>query len=134
MPLQLQNILFDSVEEGETVLVPSAGKIPTEIAGTYYLNGPANFRRGDFTYQHWLDGDGLVRALQLRDGKAEHVMRYVRTKKYADELVVFGCGFGAQYSQRLCPLHSSYCPTPTGNQHICSCQCSGKLFCHGWQQ
>ncbi len=92
------------------MLVPSAGKIPTEIAGTYYLNGPANFRRGDFTYQHWLDGDGLVRALQLRDGKAEHVMRYVRTKKYADEEEAgkaiyrgFGTAFeGDKLRRRMC--------------------------------
>ena len=85
MPLQLEHILFDAVQEGRTELVPSEGEIPAEISGTYYLNGPANFRRGDFTCQHWLDGDGLIRALRLRDGKAEHVMRYVRTKKYADE-------------------------------------------------
>lgn len=84
-PLSLDEILFGEVEEGSVSLAPSDGEVPREISGVFYMNGPAHFRRGEFTYRHWLDGDGLIRALRLEDGKAEHTMRFVRSKKFNEE-------------------------------------------------
>jgi all-trans-8'-apo-beta-carotenal 15,15'-oxygenase len=46
------------------------GRLPADLAGTLYRNGPALFRRGGTAVNHWFDGDGLVRAFALRDGKA----------------------------------------------------------------
>ena len=43
------------------------GAVPPWLRGSYYLNGPARFSRGDLRYQHWLDGDGMVCALHFRD-------------------------------------------------------------------
>ncbi len=111
--LQLDRILFDEVVEGHVELSPSEGEVPGEIAGTYLLNGPANFRRGDFTYRHWLDGDGLIRALRLENGKAEHRMRFVRTKKFTDEKEngkplyrAFGTGFEGDKLRRRMALET----------------------------
>jgi len=36
------------------------------------VNGPARFRRGDFQYKHWLDGDGMICALRFGPG-ASHL-------------------------------------------------------------
>ena len=83
--LSLEGILFAEPSEGRESLVPSEGELPAGLEGSYYLNGPANLQRGEFRYRHWLDGDGFVRAVHFRDGKAEMVSRFVRTKKFADE-------------------------------------------------
>lgn len=83
--LSLAPILFEPPVEGLVELYAAEGAIPPLLHGTYYLNGPANFRRGNFTYAHWLDGDGLIRALRFADGRATHCSRFVRSRKYQDE-------------------------------------------------
>ena len=61
------------------------GTIPDFIRGTYYLNGPARFSRGDFKYKHWLDGDGMVCALRFDGGRPYFTNRFVRSTKFAEE-------------------------------------------------
>jgi all-trans-8'-apo-beta-carotenal 15,15'-oxygenase len=65
------------------------GVIPPFLRGTYYLNGPARFERGDLRYRHWLDGDGMVCALRFADGGdnrgATFTSRYVRGTRLAEE-------------------------------------------------
>jgi all-trans-8'-apo-beta-carotenal 15,15'-oxygenase len=61
------------------------GEIPSFLRGTYYLNGPARFARGDVRYRHWLDGDGMVCALRFGDGGASLTARFVRSTKLAAE-------------------------------------------------
>jgi carotenoid cleavage dioxygenase len=61
------------------------GKIPSFLRGTYYLNGPARFARGDVRYRHWLDGDGMVGALRFADGAARLTARFVRGAKLMAE-------------------------------------------------
>jgi all-trans-8'-apo-beta-carotenal 15,15'-oxygenase len=61
------------------------GKLPAELRGRFYRNGPANFERGDERYQHWFDGDGMVQQFSF-DGKAvSHRGRFVQTPKYKAE-------------------------------------------------
>jgi len=83
--LPLEGVLFAEPSEGREALLPSEGALPAGLKGSYYLNGPANLQRGEFRYRHWLDGDGFVRAVHFREGKAEMVSRFVRTKKFEDE-------------------------------------------------
>lgn len=63
------------------------GKVPAFLRGTYYLNGPARFARGEVRYRHWLDGDGMVCALRFGDESegARLTARFVRGTKLADE-------------------------------------------------
>ena len=84
--LSLEGVLFGEPAEGRAVLEPSQGEVPAGLCGSYYLNGPANLQRGDFRYRHWLDGDGFVRAVHFDEGRAELVSRFVRTRKYEDEV------------------------------------------------
>src|SRR5262249_15046065 len=62
-----------------------AGELPAFLQGTYYLNGPARFSRGDVTYRHWLDGDGMVSALRFEGRHALYTNRFVRTTKFLSE-------------------------------------------------
>lgn len=61
------------------------GEVPAWLRGTYFVNGPARFSRGDVSYRHWLDGDGMVCALTLDDDGARLVNRFVRSHKWVAE-------------------------------------------------
>jgi all-trans-8'-apo-beta-carotenal 15,15'-oxygenase len=61
------------------------GRIPAYISGSYYLNGPAWFSRGDFRYRHWLDGDGMVCRLRISPDDVDFANRFVRTNKFTLE-------------------------------------------------
>jgi carotenoid cleavage dioxygenase-like enzyme len=43
------------------------GKIPSDLRGVFYRNGPGLFERGGQRYHHWFDGDGLVHAWRFTD-------------------------------------------------------------------
>jgi all-trans-8'-apo-beta-carotenal 15,15'-oxygenase len=78
--------VFASVpEEGAYRIARVEGALPPYLRGTYLLNGPARFQRGDLRYRHWLDGDGMVAALRFDDDGASVVHRYVRSTKWVDE-------------------------------------------------
>ena len=76
--------LFDAVEDSYPITGIS-GSIPEALRGTYYVNGPARFRRGDLCYKHWLDGDGMVCALRFGSDGAHFTNRFVRTRKLEEE-------------------------------------------------
>jgi carotenoid cleavage dioxygenase len=62
-----------------------AGRLPADLAGTYYRNGP-NPRfppLGSYTYP--LDGDGMLHAVRFADGRVTYANRYVRTPSMAAE-------------------------------------------------
>lgn len=61
------------------------GTVPEFLRGTYYVNGPARFARGEVRYRHWLDGDGMVCALTFDDSGARFVNRFVESHKWRDE-------------------------------------------------
>ncbi len=61
------------------------GKLPPELVGTLYRNGPARHDIGDFRYQHWFDGDGMLQAYQFADGKLKHRARMIQTRKFQAE-------------------------------------------------
>jgi len=80
------------------------GRLPRYLRGSYYANGPARFRRGELAYRHWLDGDGMVAALQVTGGSSapeiRFVARFVRSAKWEAEEAAgaplfraFGTGF-----------------------------------------
>jgi carotenoid cleavage dioxygenase-like enzyme len=66
------------------------GEVPAFLRGTYYLNGPARFARGEVRYRHWLDGDGMVCALSFGnegdEGEGPHLTaRFARGTKLVEE-------------------------------------------------
>lgn len=78
--------IFDTVPAEDSYRIESIeGTVPDFVHGTYYLNGPARFGRGDVRYRHWLDGDGMVCALRFDDGGVHATHRFVRSAKLAGE-------------------------------------------------
>ena len=73
---------------GENLDTPSAaieGRLPNALRGSYFRNGPGLMQRAGQRYRHWFDGDGLVQAWTLQDGRASHRARFVQTEKFRAE-------------------------------------------------
>jgi all-trans-8'-apo-beta-carotenal 15,15'-oxygenase len=83
-PLIEKWLLFDATEDSYAI-EEVRGTVPEWLRGAYYLNGPSRFRRNGFQYRHWLDGDGMVRALFFTDDGIHFVSRFVSTRKLAEE-------------------------------------------------
>jgi all-trans-8'-apo-beta-carotenal 15,15'-oxygenase len=83
------------------------GTLPPYFRGTCLLNGPGRFSRGRLHYRHWLDGDGLLCALNVDAGAARFSSRFVRSEKFVREEAAgrpvfrtFGTAFAGDELQR----------------------------------
>jgi carotenoid cleavage dioxygenase-like enzyme len=57
------------------------GKIPTELNGTFYRNGP----NPQYVYSknyHMFEGDGMLHAVTFENGKVRYQNRWIRTEKF----------------------------------------------------
>ena len=55
------------------------GEIPKDLHGVYVRNGP-NPRLQPKGRYHWFDGDGMLHAVHIKDGKISYRNRWIRTK------------------------------------------------------
>lgn len=77
---------FDFIPREDSYLVEDIqGSLPDFIRGSYYVNGPARFSRGETRYRHWLDGDGMVCSLRFGANGIRFTNRFVRSIKWKDE-------------------------------------------------
>lgn len=60
------------------------GEIPKDIYGSYVRNGP-NPRFEPKGHYHWFDGDAMLHAIHLENGKAIYRNRWVRTHNFKEE-------------------------------------------------
>jgi all-trans-8'-apo-beta-carotenal 15,15'-oxygenase len=81
----IENAFPSSFAEQDSVLEASGQATPDFVRGTYYLNGPAHFQSGYFSWRHWLDGDGMVSALHFGKASIRLRSRYVRSRKFEEE-------------------------------------------------
>lgn len=61
------------------------GEIPRDLTGTFVRNG-ANPKLPPKGRYHWFDGDGMLHAVELANGKASYRNRFVRTKALNAEI------------------------------------------------
>jgi all-trans-8'-apo-beta-carotenal 15,15'-oxygenase len=61
------------------------GRIPAELRGILYRNGPGLFDRGGLRKRSLLDGDGMVQAFRFHDRGVQYRNRFVRTDKFVAE-------------------------------------------------
>lgn len=61
------------------------GRLPADLNGVFYRNGPGRFELGGERYHHWFDGDGFAQRWQIGGGRVAHRGRFVLTKKFEDE-------------------------------------------------
>ncbi|MES2016850.1 MAG: carotenoid oxygenase family protein [Pseudomonadota bacterium] len=77
-------VFADTVAEnaGEAVV---KGRIPADLEGVFFRNGPGRFELGGERYHHWFDGDGFAQRWQVSGAKVSHRGRFVQTQKFVDE-------------------------------------------------
>jgi all-trans-8'-apo-beta-carotenal 15,15'-oxygenase len=80
-----KSIAQSATEFNSTNLSIISGKIPTDLRGTLYRNGPARLSRGGKKVGHWFDGDGAVLGIHFTETGATGVYRYVQTQGYQEE-------------------------------------------------
>jgi carotenoid cleavage dioxygenase-like enzyme len=70
--------------EGTADDLEIVGAIPRDLNGTFYRNGPnpAYEPRGRY---HWFDGDGMIHAITLRNGRAAYRNRWVTSDGLKEE-------------------------------------------------
>ena len=73
--------VFDEINVRD---LPVIGEIPKDINGIYVRNGP-NQRYTPTSHYHWFDGDGMLHAIHLENGKASYRNRWVRTDAFKKE-------------------------------------------------
>ena len=70
--------------EGEIHNLVVEGEIPRDLNGTLFRNGP-NPQFAPRGRYHWFDGDGMIHAFTIRDGKAHYRNRWVRSQRFQME-------------------------------------------------
>lgn len=85
--LGFRNWLRPSRDEGSYEVSDVEGRIPPEIEGTLYRNGPSQNvePRAGADALHLFDGDGLVHAFRFEDGRLRHTSAFVRTESFLFE-------------------------------------------------
>jgi carotenoid cleavage dioxygenase len=61
------------------------GKLPDDLRGTFFRNGPAKHELWQARYSHKWDADGMVQAFRFTDKGVQHEGRFVKTAKYIRE-------------------------------------------------
>jgi all-trans-8'-apo-beta-carotenal 15,15'-oxygenase len=61
------------------------GRLPHELRGTLFKNGPGLFERAGVRKTTLLDGDGMITAYRFEQGRVEFQNRFVRTDKFEQE-------------------------------------------------
>jgi len=85
-------------EEGDAFDLEIEGELPRELNGALYRVGPNPHFKPLGRY-HWFDGDGMVHAFILRDGRAAYRNRYVRTEGLKAEMKQGRALFGGLLEQ-----------------------------------
>lgn len=95
--------------------LPVQGRLPAELRGTLFRNGP-NPRFTPVAPYHWFTGDGMVHAITLGDGGAKYRNRWVRTPRFLAEEAA-GAPLFAGFGQ---PLSAAAGALDTGvaNTHV----------------
>ena len=61
------------------------GRLPVDLRGTLYRNGPGLFERAGYRKRSLLDGDGMIQAFDFTDDGVRFRNRFVRTRKFVEE-------------------------------------------------
>src|SRR2546423_5141975 len=111
--------LQPAIEVPEEVALDVTGRLPEELRGTLYRNGPGRWEAGGFVAQHAFDGDGLISKFVIDGGTVRFQSRYVRTPKFQIEQAGKGAGVRGIGNQRPggAPANVGRFPADSANTH-----------------
>jgi all-trans-8'-apo-beta-carotenal 15,15'-oxygenase len=90
-PLRGWHRIFEPLHEEHDYLIDEVeGRIPEELVGTMYRNGPGKWEQGGSPLAHLLEGDGMISAFRIENSQVRYRNRYVRTPAYGRGLGVGG--------------------------------------------
>ena len=89
----------------------SRARCPRDLEGTLWRNGP-NPQFAPRGRYHWFDGDGMIHAFRIRDGRVSYRNRWVRTARFqleraAGEALFGGLADMASTDPRVAPSMTS---------------------------
>ncbi|MER7930113.1 carotenoid oxygenase family protein [Streptomyces sp. NPDC096057] len=106
-------------EEGEAFDLEIEGRLPDELRGALYrVSANPWYRPEDPSRYHWFEGDGMVHALFLRDGRATYRNRYVETDGLKKEREQGRALFGGFMNGRDAPLPPGTFPKNPANTNV----------------
>ena len=70
-----------AAEELAAPLATLSGRLPADLTGVLWRNGPAEHERFGHRYGHWFDGDGMVQAFTFTGSGVSHRARILDTPK-----------------------------------------------------
>lgn len=94
------------------------GDMPRDLKGTLIRNG-ANPQFDPIGFYHWFEGDGMLHAIHIADGKAQYRNRWVRTERFKLEAAAGKLLFNAALSADPDPA-LAYVSQNTANTNIIS--------------
>lgn len=74
-----------ATQEHDDVALRVEGRLPIELAGTLYRNGPGSNDVFGTRNGHWFDGDGMIAAFRFTGGAVTYRNRFVRTTYFEKE-------------------------------------------------
>lgn len=81
MTARVEPLIFSKPDTFSLPQIKIEGTLPDYVEGTYYLNGPGMFQRGGMTFNHWLDGDALLRQLRFDQGNVSYQSSYLGSRR-----------------------------------------------------
>jgi len=90
--------LVSECDINDTIIV---GKIPKELNGTFYRNGP----NPQYVYSenyHMFEGDGMIHAITFQNGQVHYKNRWIRTEKFLAERHARRSLFGGMRDFMVC--------------------------------
>ena len=96
------SVYADTVGEQAGAAVVT-GRLPPDLEGVLFRNGPGRFELGGERYHHWFDGDGFAQRWRIGQGQVNHRGKFVATQKFIDESQAgrfLYPGFGTQVTRR----------------------------------
>ena len=74
-----------SIEQEHNYEAKVEGKLPADLRGTLFRNGPGLFDRAGLRKNFIVDGDGMIRKYSFHDKGVRFENRFIQTQKYKDE-------------------------------------------------
>lgn len=78
-------LLATSLRQEQDYSAETRGAWPADLRGTLFRNGPGLFERNGVRKRTVTDGDGLIRAYEIADGRVHFQSKFVRTTKFREE-------------------------------------------------